>query len=166
MLWSAAMEKGYAAPVWMTFKQARELKANVRTGEHGSLVVYADKIIRTEADTVRTRDSFHEGLHGLQCRADRQYAWHVQRNLAIADNYRDFAREIERTVAIVWVPIAPSDQFGCGIAAGEFFAAKCPWCAGHQSFVNVTQIAIIVSKNINYKSKSPAASKMAISPAV
>jgi len=45
MLWSAAMEKGYAAPVWMTFKQARELKANVRTGEHGSLVVYADKII-------------------------------------------------------------------------------------------------------------------------
>jgi len=70
MLWSAAMEKGYAAPVWMTFKQARELKANVRTGEHGSLVVYADKIIRTEADTVRTRDSFHEGLHGLQCRAD------------------------------------------------------------------------------------------------
>ena len=52
MLWSAAMEKGYAAPIWMTFKQARELKANVRKGEHGSLVVYADKIIRTETDTV------------------------------------------------------------------------------------------------------------------
>ena len=52
MLWSAAMEKGYAAPVWMTFKQARELKAKVRPGEHGSLVVYADKIIRTEADAV------------------------------------------------------------------------------------------------------------------
>src|SRR5664279_627679 len=45
MLWSVAMEKGYAAPIWMTFKQALELKANVRTGEHGSLVVYADKII-------------------------------------------------------------------------------------------------------------------------
>src|SRR3984957_11527975 len=50
VLWSAAMEKGYAAPVWMTFKQATELKANVRKGEHGSLVVYADKIIRTETD--------------------------------------------------------------------------------------------------------------------
>ena len=50
MLWSAAMEKGYAAPIWMTFKQAIELKANVRKGEHGSLVVYADKIIRTETD--------------------------------------------------------------------------------------------------------------------
>jgi len=48
MLWSAAIEKGYAAPIWMTFKQALELKAAVRKGEHGSLVVYADKIIRTE----------------------------------------------------------------------------------------------------------------------
>ena len=28
MLWSAAIEKGYAAPVWMTFKQALELKAH------------------------------------------------------------------------------------------------------------------------------------------
>jgi antirestriction protein ArdC len=51
MLWSAALEKGFAAPVWMTFKQASELKANVRKGEHGSLVVYADKIVRTEMDT-------------------------------------------------------------------------------------------------------------------
>jgi antirestriction protein ArdC len=29
MLWSAAMDKGYAAPVWMTFKQALEFKARV-----------------------------------------------------------------------------------------------------------------------------------------
>jgi antirestriction protein ArdC len=50
MLWSAAMAKGYAAPIWMTFKQALDLKANVRKGEEGSLVVYADKIIRTETD--------------------------------------------------------------------------------------------------------------------
>jgi antirestriction protein ArdC len=32
MLWSAAIEKGYAAPIWMTFKQALELKAHVRKG--------------------------------------------------------------------------------------------------------------------------------------
>jgi antirestriction protein ArdC len=57
MLWSAAMEKGYAAPVWMTFKQATELKANVRKGEHGSLVVYADKIIRSETDAVTGEDA-------------------------------------------------------------------------------------------------------------
>ena len=50
MLWSAAMTKGYAAPIWMTFKQALDLGAHVRKGEEGSLVVYADKIIRTETD--------------------------------------------------------------------------------------------------------------------
>lgn len=50
MLWSAAMERGYAAPIWMTFKQALELKANVRKGERGSLVVYADRIRRSETD--------------------------------------------------------------------------------------------------------------------
>jgi antirestriction protein ArdC len=57
MLWSAAMDKGYAAPVWMTFKQAMELKANVRKGERGSLVVYADKILRTETDAATGEDS-------------------------------------------------------------------------------------------------------------
>src|SRR3977135_158996 len=48
MLWSAAIERDYAAPIWMTFKQALDPKAHVRKGEQGSLVVYADKIIRTE----------------------------------------------------------------------------------------------------------------------
>lgn len=57
VLWSAAMEKGYAAPVWMTFKQASELKASVRKGEHGSLVVYADRIVRTETDATTGEDS-------------------------------------------------------------------------------------------------------------
>jgi len=50
MLWSAAMENGYASPTWMTFKQALEFKAHVRKGEQGSLVVYADKIIRAETN--------------------------------------------------------------------------------------------------------------------
>jgi antirestriction protein ArdC len=37
LLWGEAMAKGYAAPIWMTYKQAQELGANVRKGEHGSL---------------------------------------------------------------------------------------------------------------------------------
>jgi antirestriction protein ArdC len=57
ILWSAAMEKGYAAPIWMTFKQASELKGNVRKGEHGSLVVYADKTTRTETDAATGEES-------------------------------------------------------------------------------------------------------------
>ena len=48
MLWGTAAEKGYASPYWMTFKQALELKAAVCKGEKGSLVVYADKLIKEE----------------------------------------------------------------------------------------------------------------------
>ena len=75
MLWSEALEKGYAAPIWMTFKQASELKACVRKGEKGSLVVYADKITRTEIDAVTGRGkrmcyTAHQGLYGFQCGAD------------------------------------------------------------------------------------------------
>jgi antirestriction protein ArdC len=60
MLWSEAIERGYASPIWMTFRQALELKANVRKGEHGSLVVYADKITRTETDRETGEDTERE----------------------------------------------------------------------------------------------------------
>jgi antirestriction protein ArdC len=48
MLWGEAEIKGYACPIWMTYRQANELGGQVRKGEHGSLVVYADKISRSE----------------------------------------------------------------------------------------------------------------------
>ena len=48
MLWSEAVTKGFVCPIWMTYRQASELGANVRKGEHGSPVVYADRIKRTE----------------------------------------------------------------------------------------------------------------------
>ena len=50
MLWASAMEQGFVAPIWMTFKQAIELNANVRKGEKGSLVVYANSITKTVDD--------------------------------------------------------------------------------------------------------------------
>jgi antirestriction protein ArdC len=50
MLWSEAELKGFVCPIWMTYRQAQELGAQVKKGEHGSLVVYADKITRTETD--------------------------------------------------------------------------------------------------------------------
>jgi antirestriction protein ArdC len=43
----------------MTFKQALEFKAYVRKGEQGSVVVYADKIIRTETDADTGEASAH-----------------------------------------------------------------------------------------------------------
>lgn len=50
MLWSEAIEKGFASSMWMTFRQASELGAHVREGEKGTLVVYADRITRSETD--------------------------------------------------------------------------------------------------------------------
>ena len=49
-LWASAMERSFAAPIWMTFKQARELGGHVRKGEKGSPVVYANTIVKTETD--------------------------------------------------------------------------------------------------------------------
>ena len=50
LLWCEAQEKGYSTSVWMTFKQAQQLGATVRKGEHGSLVVFADRFTKTETD--------------------------------------------------------------------------------------------------------------------
>jgi antirestriction protein ArdC len=50
MLWSTSVAKGYACPLWLTFKQALELGGNVRKGEQGELVVYANRVTRTEMD--------------------------------------------------------------------------------------------------------------------
>lgn len=50
MLWSEAVSRGFSAPIWMTFRQAKELGGHVRKGESGSLVVYANKITKTEID--------------------------------------------------------------------------------------------------------------------
>jgi antirestriction protein ArdC len=50
LLWGEALEKGYATPRWMTYKQSQELGAQVRKGEHGSLVVFADRFTKTETN--------------------------------------------------------------------------------------------------------------------
>ena len=49
-LWMSALSQNFAAPIWMTYRQADELNAHVRKGEKGSLVVYANSIVRTETD--------------------------------------------------------------------------------------------------------------------
>jgi antirestriction protein ArdC len=56
MLWAASVERGYQNPRWLTFKQAVEFGAHVRKGEKGTLVVYADRITKTETDSVTGED--------------------------------------------------------------------------------------------------------------
>jgi antirestriction protein ArdC len=50
MLWTQAMISGFEAPIWMTYKQAQELGGNVKKGEKGSLVVYANTFRKEEAN--------------------------------------------------------------------------------------------------------------------
>jgi hypothetical protein len=64
MLWGEAVANGYGCPIWMTYKQAQELGAQVRKGEHGSLVVYADRMRRTE-----TADNGDEIEREIPCSA-------------------------------------------------------------------------------------------------
>ena len=60
MLWSAAVAAGFVAPIWMTFRQAKEMGAHVRKGEKGNLVVYADRIRRTETDEATGEEAERE----------------------------------------------------------------------------------------------------------
>jgi antirestriction protein ArdC len=50
MLWCDSVEKGFASPFWLTYKQAAEMKAQVRKGQHGSTVVYADRLTQIGTD--------------------------------------------------------------------------------------------------------------------
>lgn len=45
ILWGAVIEQGYPGQSWLTFRQALSLGANVRKGERGATVVYADRFI-------------------------------------------------------------------------------------------------------------------------
>lgn len=50
LLWSEAADKGFRSSTWMTYKQVQALGAQVRKGETGALVVYADRVTKTETD--------------------------------------------------------------------------------------------------------------------
>ncbi len=50
LLWSAAIERGYVSPYWLTFNQAVKLGAQVRKGERGEIVVYYGHGKRTRLD--------------------------------------------------------------------------------------------------------------------
>jgi antirestriction protein ArdC len=43
ILWGAVIERGFSSQSWLTFRQALGLGGNVRKGERGTTVVYADR---------------------------------------------------------------------------------------------------------------------------
>ena len=45
LLWGAVIEKGYPSQIWLTYRQAKSLGGNVRKGEHGEIICYADRFV-------------------------------------------------------------------------------------------------------------------------
>lgn len=56
LLWSALIDHDFPSQRWLTFRQAARLGGNVRKGEHGTLVVFADRFV-PEREKARARDS-------------------------------------------------------------------------------------------------------------
>jgi antirestriction protein ArdC len=56
ILWGAVIEHGFPVQSWLTFRQALSLGGNVRKGEHGTTVVYADRFV-PEDEKKRARET-------------------------------------------------------------------------------------------------------------
>ena len=59
MLWMTATDQGYVSPYWMTYKQALDMGAHVRRGEHATTTVYANSLVKEEQEadgTVNTHE--------------------------------------------------------------------------------------------------------------
>jgi antirestriction protein ArdC len=105
VLWTEAVRKGFATPIWMTFKQAQELGAHVRKGEQGSPVVYASTLNRTEADATTGED--------------------IERNIPFMKGYTVFnVEQVDGLPDHFYQPYAPTLDPAQRVAhADAFFAA-------------------------------------------
>jgi len=104
MLWGETLAHGYTCPTWMTYRQAASLGAQVRKGEHGALVVYADRIRKTE-----TGDSGEE----------------TEREIPFLKGYTVFnCEQIDGLPASYFAAPSPALPAVERIEAAEHFAAK------------------------------------------
>jgi antirestriction protein ArdC len=62
ILWGAAIECGFTGQSWLTFRQALGLGGNVRKGEHGTTVVYADRFTPEDERRRAERDGDEPGV--------------------------------------------------------------------------------------------------------
>ena len=59
ILWAAVVEGGYASQAWLTYRQAQAAGGNVRKGEKGTTVCYADRFTPRDEET-KARDEDRE----------------------------------------------------------------------------------------------------------
>ena len=125
-LWASAMAQNFAAPIWMTFKQAAELDAHIRKGEKGSLVVYADSITRKETD--------------------EKTGGEVDREIPFLKGYTVFnVEQIEGLPEVYYAKVTPTLDTVARIEhADRFFAALGATIryGGNRAFYSITEDAI------------------------
>ena len=67
MLWMSAAANNFSAPIWMTFRQCKELGGHVKPGSKSTLVVYSDHYDKTEktedGEETRRQIWFMRGYH-------------------------------------------------------------------------------------------------------
>jgi antirestriction protein ArdC len=61
ILWGAVVQHGFPSQCWLTFRQALGLGGNVRRGERGTTVVYADRFI-PDGERRRARETGDEAV--------------------------------------------------------------------------------------------------------
>jgi antirestriction protein ArdC len=67
ILWGAVIEQGFPSQRWLTFRQALGLGGNVRKGEHGTTVCYADRFIpKSELARAQQADEEPEAVRFLK----------------------------------------------------------------------------------------------------
>lgn len=59
ILWGSVIQHGFPGQSWLTFRQALALGGNVRKGEHGTTVVYADRFV-PDGEKQRARETGDE----------------------------------------------------------------------------------------------------------
>lgn len=59
LLWGAVIKRGFTGQSWLTFRQALSLGGNVKKGERGTTVVYADRFV-PEDEKRRARETGEE----------------------------------------------------------------------------------------------------------
>ncbi|MCF6205163.1 MAG: ssDNA-binding domain-containing protein [Methylococcaceae bacterium] len=89
-LWMEAEERGFSAPVWMTFKQAKDLGGCVRKGEKASLAIIAKTFKKTEEDEntgeeIEKNSPFMKGYS----------VFNVEQIDGLPDKYYELAKEPE-----------------------------------------------------------------------
>ncbi len=104
LLWGEALACGYTSNRWMTYRQAIELGAHVRKGEHGSFVVYADHFTK---------------------KAENESGEEIERQIPFMKGYTVFnAEQIEGLAAEYYDRPAPvAEKMQLIESAENFFAA-------------------------------------------